>query len=303
MTNRELAQTIDTSESWIEERTGILSRHIAADHEATSDLSLKAAQAALADAGVQSSQVDLIIVATSTPDRVFPSSACLLQAKLGATGGAAFDLQAVCTGFIYAITTADAMIRAGVANTALVVGADTFSRLVDWNDRSTCILFGDGAGAVVIAESSRPGIRGAALHADGSRAGMLTVNGQICQGRVRGGTGYLTMDGRAVFRAAVDALYEAANEVLDTSRAKVTDVDFVIPHQANLRIIQALQRRLDVPPERMVVTVSHHGNTAAASVPLALDHAVRSGTIRSGHQVLLDSVGAGFTWGATLLEM
>jgi 3-oxoacyl-[acyl-carrier-protein] synthase-3 len=302
VTNDELAATVDTSDEWIRTRTGIRQRHIAAPGEATSDLALHASRAALDSAGLKPADIDLIIVATSTPDQVFPSSACLLQAKLGASGCAAFDVQAVCTGFVYALALADGMIRAGQNRRVLVVGAEVFSRIVDWNDRATSVLFGDGAGAVVLAADSSPGILATTLHADGSQAHILSVPGAMCGGRIEGSP-FLQMDGAAVFKFAVRVLDEVARETLERCGLTAADIDWLIPHQANLRILEATAKRLGIDAARVVVTVDRHANTSAASVPLALDVAVRDGRIRPGHKVMLEGVGGGFTWGAALVQM
>ena len=300
--NEEFAQRLDTTDAWIRERTGIAERRIADASQASSDLALEASREALAAAQLKPGDIDLIIVATSTPDFVFPSTACLLQAKLGAKNCPAFDVQAVCSGFIYGLATADSFIRAGTVRHALVVGAEVFSRIMDWNDRATCVLFGDGAGAVVLAADSAPGIHASALHADGSYAGVLSVPGNLSGGRIVGSP-YLQMQGNQVFKIAVKVLDEVAREVLATARMKIDDIDWLIPHQANVRILEATARKLGLPLERLVVTVDHHGNTSAASVPLALDECVRAGRIRAGHRVLMQGVGGGFTWGAVLATM
>jgi 3-oxoacyl-[acyl-carrier-protein] synthase-3 len=297
--NEEFAQRLDTTDAWIRERTGIAERRIADASQASSDLALEASREALAAAQLKPGDIDLIIVATSTPDFVFPSTACLLQAKLGAKNCPAFDVQAVCSGFIYGLATADSFIRAGTLRRALVVGAEVFSRIMDWNDRATCVLFGDGAGAVVLAADSAPGIHASALHADGSYASLLSVPGNLSGGRIVGSP-YLQMQGNQVFKIAVKVLDEVAREVLATARMKIDDIDWLIPHQANVRILEATARKLGLPLERLVVTVDHHGNTSAASVPLALDECVRAGRIRAGHRVLMQGVGGGFTWGAVL---
>jgi 3-oxoacyl-[acyl-carrier-protein] synthase-3 len=272
------------------------------DTSPTSDLALEASRAALTAAGVRPDEIDLIILATSTPDFVFPSTACLLQAKLGIKNCPAFDVQAVCSGFVYALATADSFIRAGVHRRALVVGAEVFSRILDWNDRGTCVLFGDGAGAVVLAPGERPGVHASVLHADGSHAGILSVPGNVCGGRITGSP-YLQMQGSQVFKFAVKVLDEVARETVSAAGMQLGDIDWLIPHQANVRILEATARKLGLPPERLVVTVDHHGNTSAASVPLALDEFVRAGKIRAGHRVMLQGVGGGFTWGATLATM
>ena len=300
--NDEFAQRLDTTDAWIRERTGIVERRIADASQAASDLALEASRAALAAARLKPRDIDLIIVATSTPDFVFPSTACLLQAKLGAKNCPAFDVQAVCSGFIYGLATADCFIRAGTVRRALVVGAEVFSRIMDWNDRATCVLFGDGAGAVLLAADSAPGIHASALHADGSYASVLSVPGNVSGGRIVGSP-YLQMQGNQVFKMAVKVLDEVARETLSAAGMQVGDIDWLIPHQANVRILEATARKLGVPLERLVVTVDHHGNTSAASVPLALDEWVRAGKIRAGHRVLMQGVGGGFTWGAVLATM
>jgi 3-oxoacyl-[acyl-carrier-protein] synthase III len=301
VTNQELQSRIETSDEWIVSRTGIEARHVAADGELTSDLALHAARAAMESAGVTADDIDLIIVATTTPDMIFPSTACLLQAKLGVKSGAAFDVQAVCTGFIYALATADKFVASGAHKCALVIGAEVFSRLLDWNDRRTCVLFGDGAGAVVVKPSDAPGIYSSHLHSDGSYSHILRVAGGIAEGQIRGNP-YLEMDGQAVFRLAVRVLDECSREALEHNGFKGTDLDWFVPHQANLRIINATADKMGVPRERVVTTVARHGNTSAASVPLALDKAVRDGRIQPGHLVLLEGVGGGMTWGSVLLR-
>lgn len=302
VTNDELAKRVDTSDEWIRTRTGIRQRHLAAPGQTASDLALEASRNAIAAAGIDAGDIDLIIVATSTPDFVFPSTACLLQAKLGVKGCPAFDLQAVCSGFVYALATADKFIRSGQHRCALVVGAEVFSRILDWNDRGTCVLFGDGAGAVILRADSKPGIMGTILHADGSHAGILSVPGQVCGGNVTGHP-FLKMDGPAVFKFAVRVLDEVAREVLEMCNVQVSDLDWLIPHQANVRILEATAKRLGIDPKKVVVTVDIHGNTSAASVPLALDVAVRDGRVKRGDKVMLQGVGGGFTWGAVLVEM
>lgn len=296
------ARGIETSDDWIVARTGIRARHFAAPEVACSDMALDAARHALKAAGLEASDIDLIIVATSTPDMVFPSAACILQNKLGAAGCPAFDVQAVCSGFVYALTVADAMIRAGTAQRALVVGSEIFSRLLDFNDRTTCVLFGDGAGAVVLEASDTPGILASDLHADGRHVGILCVPGHVSGGQVSG-LPLLTMDGPAVFKLAVGVLESAARAALDKAGLTEADIDWLIPHQANIRIMQGTARKLKLSTDKMVVTVDQHGNTSAASIPLALDHAVRSGQVKPGETVLLEGVGGGFTWGAVLLKM
>jgi 3-oxoacyl-[acyl-carrier-protein] synthase-3 len=291
LAERLAADGIETSDAWIQERTGIQSRHFAEPGQKCSDLALPAAQAALESAGLDAEQIDLIIVATTTPDMVFPSTACLLQAKLGVHGCAAFDVQAVCSGFLYALSVADAMIRAGSARHALVVGSEVFSSLLDFKDRSTCVLFGDGAGAVVLGPSEEPGILATALHADGRQAGVLCVPQD-----------YVQMDGQAVFKLAVGALEKVAQEVLAKAGREASSIDWLIPHQANLRIMKGTCKKLGLPEERMVVTVQEQGNTSAASVPLALDTAIRDGRIHRGQSLMLEGVGGGFTWGAALIQ-
>jgi len=302
MTNHDFAARLDTSDAWIRERTGIVERHIADKSQSSSDLALAASKSALQAAGAQASELDLIIVATSTPDYVFPSTACLLQAKLGVKGSAAFDVQAVCSGFVYGLATADAMIKSGSYKKALVVGAEVFSRILDWNDRGTCVLFGDGAGAVVLAADSKPGVHASILRADGSHAGILSVPGNVCGGAILG-TPFLRMDGQAVFKFAVRVLDESARETMAAAKMALEDVDWLIPHQANVRILEATARKLGLPREKLVVTVDHHGNTSAASVPLALDEFVRAEKIRAGQRVLMQGVGGGFTWGSSLVTL
>ena len=303
VTNDDLvARGVDTSDEWVVERTGIRRRHLAETHQSSSDLALEASRAAIAHAGIDIGQIDLILVATSTPDYVFPSTATLLQAKLGIkNGAAAMDVQAVCSGFTYALTVADKFIRSGSHRCALVVGAEVFSRILDWDDRSTCVLFGDGAGAVVVEAAEEPGILASALHADGSYADILSVPGNVCGGKITGSP-LLQMDGQAVFKLAVKVLAEVAREVLTDAGLDVADVDWLIPHQANVRILHSTAKKLGLPMEKVIVTVSDHGNTSAASIPLALDVAVRDGRIRRGQNLLLEGVGGGFTWGAVLLK-
>ena len=302
VTNDEFARRLDTSDAWIRERTGIAERRIADASQASSDLALEASRAALAAAQLAPADIDLIIVATSTPDYVFPSTACLLQAKLGVRQCPAFDVQAVCSGFVYALAIADRFIRSGMNRRALVVGTEVFSRIMDWNDRATCVLFGDGAGAVVLAAGDTPGIHASVLHADGSYADILSVPGNVCGGRIVGSP-YLQMQGNQVFKLAVKVLDEVARETLAAAEMSVADVDWLIPHQANVRILEATARKLGVPRERLVVTVDRHGNTSAASIPLALDEYVRAGKIRTGQRVMMEGVGGGFTWGAVLATM
>jgi 3-oxoacyl-[acyl-carrier-protein] synthase-3 len=292
---------LETSDEWIVERTGIRARHFADDGVNASDLAAEASRHALQAAGCAAADIDLIIVATSTPDMVFPSTAAIVQHKLGVAGCPAFDLQAVCSGFVYALTVADAMIRSGGARKALVVGAEVFSRILDFQDRTTCVLFGDGAGAVVLEDSDTPGILATELHADGSHVGILCVPGTVAGGQVLGDP-LLKMDGQAVFKLAVGVLEGVARSVLAKAGRTEADVDWLIPHQANIRIMQSTARKLKLDLARLVVTVDQHGNTSAASVPLALDHAVRGGQVRKGDTVLLEGVGGGFTWGAVLLD-
>jgi len=295
------ADGIQTSDAWIVERTGIRARHFADEGQLASDLAVIAARHALEAAGRRPDEIDLIIVATSTPDMIFPSTACIVQRKLGMHGGAAFDLQAVCTGFVYALATADSMIRGGLATRALVVGSEVFSRILDFKDRGTCVLFGDGAGAVVLEGSDQPGLLASELHADGRHADILCVPGQVSGGAVTGDP-FLRMDGQAVFKLAVGVLDSVSRSVLAKAGRAADSVDWLIPHQANIRIMSSAARKLGLPAERLVVTVDEHGNTSAASIPLALDCAVRDGRISRGDSVLLQGVGGGFTWGAVLLD-
>ncbi|MDE2298881.1 MAG: ketoacyl-ACP synthase III [Burkholderiales bacterium] len=299
----QLAQDgIETSDQWIVERTGIKARHFADAGVACSDLAVQAARHALEAADVDAASIDLIILATSTPDMVFPSTACIVQQKLGIHGGAAFDVQAVCSGFVYALTIADSMIRTGAATKALVIGSEVFSRILDFKDRGTCVLFGDGAGAVVLEASDTPGILSSELHADGRHVGILCVPGHVSGGQVLGDP-LLKMDGPAVFKIAVNVLYDVARSVLDKAGRSEAQVDWLIPHQANIRILQSTSKRLKLPFDKLIVTVDQHGNTSAASIPLALDVSVRSGKIARGDTVLLEGVGGGFTWGAVLLDL
>jgi 3-oxoacyl-[acyl-carrier-protein] synthase-3 len=295
------ARGLESSDDWIVERTGIRARHFAADGVNCSDLALEAARHALESAGRRADEIDLIIVATSTPDMVFPSAACILQHKLGVAGCPAFDVQAVCSGFVYALTIADAMIRAGNASRALVVGSEVFSRLLDFDDRTTCVLFGDGAGAVVLEASATPGLLATDLHADGKHAGILCVPGHVSGGKVLGDP-LLKMDGQAVFKLAVGVLEQSARAVLAKAGRTEADLDWLIPHQANIRIMQGTAKRLKLSLDKLIATVAEHGNTSAASIPLALDHAVRSGRVNRGDTVMLEGVGGGFTWGAVLLD-
>ena len=302
VTNDDLAGRLDTSDAWIRERTGIRQRHIADESQTSSDLALEASRRALDAAGLKAADLDLIVVATSTPDFVFPSTACLLQAKLGVKGSAAFDVQAVCSGFIYGLGIADNFIRAGTHKRALVIGAEVFSRILDWSDRGTCVLFGDGAGAVVLAAGDKPGVHATVLHADGSQAGILSVPGNVSGGRIAG-SAFLQMQGSQVFKFAVRVLDEVARETAAAAGIALEDVDWLIPHQANLRILEATAKKLGLARERLVVTVDHHANTSAASVPLALDEFVRAGNIKPGHKIMMQGVGGGFTWGASLVTM
>ncbi|MFA9438506.1 beta-ketoacyl-ACP synthase III [Uliginosibacterium sp. sgz301328] len=296
-----VARGINTSDAWIIERTGIRQRYIA-DGETTSQLSIKAAQRALEAAGCSAADIDLVVLATTTPDMTFPSTACLVQAELGVPAGAtAFDVQAVCSGFVYALTIADKFIRSGSHKRALVIGAETMSRLIDWNDRSTCVLFGDGAGAVVLEASDQAGILSSALHADGSHSNILYASGAISAGQIAGSP-FLYMDGQSVFKLAVRLLSDVAIEVLEQANMPQADLDWFIPHQANIRIMNSVAKRLELPAAKVVVTVDQHGNTSAASVPLALDAAIRDGRIQRGQSVLLQGVGGGFTWGAVLVR-
>jgi len=306
VSNDELAaelatRNVSTSDEWIVERTGIRQRHVADKGVATSDLAAEAGAKAIADAGLTPADIDLIIVATSTPDFVFPSTACLVQDKLGIRGGAAFDVQAVCSGFVYALTTADSFIRAGRARNVLVIGAEVFSRILDWNDRSTCVLFGDGAGAIVLRAADEPGVLAAQLHADGSLAKILAAAGNVAYGEVVGDP-FLRMDGQAVFKQAVTVLDRSARDVCDEAGVRLEDIDLLIPHQANVRILNFLARKLGLPAEKLMVTVDLHANTSAASVPLAFDAARRQGRVKPGALILMQGVGGGFTWGSVLVR-
>jgi len=300
LTNDDLAKRVDTSDDWIRTRSGIRERRFAAPTEKTSDLAEHAARAALGAAGIAPSDVDLIVVATTTPDMVFPSTACIVQAKLGAHGGAAFDVQAVCSGFVYALAVADRMVASGMAKNALVVGAEIYSRILDWNDRGSCVLFGDGAGAVVLVPSVEPGIASAHLHADGRYSDLLCVPGTVADGAISGRP-YVHMDGQAVFKFAVRVMAEVGSEALAANDVEVGAVDWFIPHQANIRIMEATAKKLGIPLDKMIATVDRHANTSAASIPLALDEAVRDGRIKTGHRLLLIGVGGGFAWGSVLL--
>ncbi|AYR24038.1 beta-ketoacyl-ACP synthase III [Herbaspirillum rubrisubalbicans] len=310
VTNHELAaqlaeQGIETSDEWIVTRSGISARHYAEPAQLSSDLALQAAQRALEAAGMQANDIDLIIMATSTPDHLggFPSTACVVQRKLGITNGApAMDVQAVCSGFVYAMSVADSFIKSGAHKNVLVIGAEVFSRILDFKDRTTCVLFGDGAGAIVMSAAQEPGVLATKLHADGSHGHILCVPGSVNNGAVAG-SAYLYMDGPAVFKLAVSLLDKVAREALEAAQMQSTDVDWLVPHQANIRIMQGTAKKMGLPPEKMVVTVAEHGNTSAASIPLALDQAVRDGRIKPGHTVLMEGVGGGFTWGAVLVRM
>jgi 3-oxoacyl-[acyl-carrier-protein] synthase III len=301
LTNYDLEKMVDTSHDWIVSRSGIVERHIAAEGELTSDLALHASRKAMEMAGVGVDDIDLIIVATTTPDQIFPGTACILQDKLGVRQGAAFDVQAVCSGFVYALNTADMYIRGGQARTVLVVGAEVLTRLLDWTDRSTCVLFGDGAGAVVLQASPTPGILGAKLHSDGRYREMLQANARISQGKIEGSP-FMFMDGQGVFKFAVRALSEVVEELLADQGMLGSDIDWLVPHQANIRIIEATAKKLGLSMDKVVLTVAQHGNTSAASIPLALDVAVREGRIHTGQHLLLEAIGGGFVWGAVLLR-
>jgi len=304
MTNADMEKVVDTTDQWIQDRTGIKQRHIAADDETTCDLATQAALKAIEASGVSKNDIDLIIVATTTPDQVFPSTACLVQKQLDIHGCAAFDVQAVCTGFVYALGIADNFIKAGSAKCALVIGAETLSRILDWNDRGTCVLFGDGAGAVIVQESDKPGILSSHLHADGSYEHLLNVPNGISknQARFREEGAHITMKGNEVFKMAVNTLGRIVDETLEHNKMQKSDIDWLVPHQANIRIINATGKKLGLNPDHVVVTVDKHGNTSAASVPLALDTAVREGRIKEGETVMLEAFGGGFTWGAALLK-
>lgn len=302
LTNYDLEKMVETSHEWIFTRSGIAERHIAADGEMTSDLALHASRRAIEAAGIGPDEIDLLIVATTSPDQIFPSTACILQDKLGMrNGAAAFDMQAVCGGFVYALNTADMYIRGGQAKTALVVGAEVLSRMLDWSDRTTCVLFGDGAGAVVLRASEEPGIVASKLHSDGSHRGMLKAEGRIRNGEVDGDP-FIKMDGQSVFKFAVKVLSDVVEEVLEEQNLSGTDIDWLVPHQANIRIIEATAKKIGLGMDNVVVTVANHGNTSAASIPLALDAAVRDGRIQPGQNILIEAVGGGFTWGAVLIR-
>ncbi len=304
LTNQDLEKIVDTTDQWIRERTGISKRHIVAENQSTVDLAEYAARRALKAAGRDAQDIDLIIVATTTPDRVFPSTACLLQKRLDRHGCAAFDIQAVCTGFVYAVGVADKFIKTGAAKCALVVGAEVLSRVLDWTDRGTCVLFGDGSGAVIIEAGDEPGILSTHLHADGAYESLLTVAGGVGQGyaSLLDGNGYVSMKGNEVFKVAVNTLGRIVDETLEANQLEKSDIDWLIPHQANIRIIQATAKKLKMSMERVVVTVGEHGNTSSASVPLALDVAVRDGRVKRGETLLMEAFGGGFTWGSILLK-
>lgn len=301
VTNYDLEKTVDTTHDWIFSRSGIVERHVAAEGEMSSDLALQASSRAIEAAGISAHDIDLIIVATTTPDHIFPSTACVLQDKLGIKSAIAFDIQAVCSGFIYALNTADLYIRGGQAKNVLVVGTEVLSRILNWQDRTTCVLFGDGAGAVVLQRSDKPGILGAKLHADGSQRCMLSAPGQIINGQIQGEP-FIKMDGQGVFKFAVKSLSDVAEEVLAENKMQGSDIDWMIPHQANIRIIEATAKKLGLGMDKVVLTVATHGNTSAASIPLALDTAVRDGRIKPGQHLLMEAVGGGFTWGAALIR-
>ncbi len=301
LTNHDLESMVDTSDEWIRTRTGIVQRHIAAEDQMASDLAVAASRRAIEAAGIQAQEINLVIVATTTPDMIFPSTACILQHKLGLSNGPAFDVQAVCSGFIYALATADMFIRSGKYRNALVIGAEVYSRIMDWEDRSTCVLFGDGAGAVILTRDQSPGILSSHLHADGSYSQVLAAPANIRSGKIQG-TPFITMEGSTVFKFAVKVLEEAVLEALHENRLQTSDIDWLIPHQANIRIITSTARKLGIPQEKVVITVAQHGNTSAASVPLALDQAVRDGRIQPGQHIVLEGVGGGFTWGSVLLR-
>ena len=302
LTNFDLEKIVETSHDWIVSRSGIIERHIAADDEMASDLALHASRRAIEAAGISADEIDLVIVATTSPDKMFPSTACILQDKLGIRNrSAAFDMQAVCGGFVYALNTADLYIRGGQAKTVLVVGAEVLSRMLDWSDRTTCVLFGDGAGAVILQASATPGIVAGKLHADGSHQGMLTADGNIRHGEIQGDP-FIKMDGQAVFKFAVKVLSEVVEEILAENNLQGSDISWLVPHQANIRIMEATAKKLGLSMDNVVATVAHHGNTSSASIPLALDTAVRDGRIKAGQNILLEAVGGGFTWGAVLIR-
>lgn len=301
LTNFDLEKMVDTSDEWIRTRSGITQRHIAADDQTASDLAVNASRSAMKNANITADEIDLIIVATTTPDMVFPSTACILQNKLGVKDCPAFDVQAVCSGFVYALAIADMFVCTGKCRNALVVGSEIYSNIIDWKDRSTCVLFGDGAGAVLLTQSNQPGILSSHLHADGNYSNVLSVPGNVCGGKVQGNP-YIQMEGNAVFKFAVKVLEDVALEAIAKNKLQAADIDWLIPHQANIRIIRSTAKKLGISMEKVVTTVEKHGNTSAASVPLALDIAVRDGRIKSDQYVLLEGVGGGFTWGAVLLR-
>jgi 3-oxoacyl-[acyl-carrier-protein] synthase-3 len=304
VTNKDLEKTVDTTDQWIRERTGIEQRHIAVKGQTTVDLAEQAALRAIEAAGIAAADIDLIVFATSTPNKIFPSSACILQARLGIRGCPAFDIQAVCSGFVYALATADKFIQTGTSKKVLVVGAEVFSRIIDWSDRGTCVLFGDGAGAVVLEASDETGILSTHLHADGSYEKLLHVPCGVAENpeKLKAGLGYVEMKGNEVFRMAVNTLGKIVDETLAHNNMKKSDIDWLVPHQANMRIIAATAKKLNMPMDQVVVTVNKHGNTSAASIPLALDEAVRDGRIKRNEVVLLEAFGGGFTWGSALLR-
>ena len=302
LTNYDLEKVVDTTHDWIFSRSGIVERHVAAENELTSDLAMQASLKAIEAGGIEANEIDLIIVATTSPDQLFPSTACILQDKLGIkSGGPAFDIQAVCGGFVYALNTADMYIRAGQAKTALVVGAEVLTRMLDWNDRTTCVLFGDGAGAVLLRASAEPGIVVGKLHADGKHRDMLKAEGNIRNGKIDGDP-FIKMDGQAVFKFAIKVLSDVVEEILEDQKLTGADIDWIVPHQANIRIIEATAKKLGLGMDKVVVTVATQGNTSAASIPLALDTAVRDGRIKKGQNILIEAVGGGFTWGAVLIK-
>ena len=301
LTNLDLERMVDTSDEWIRTRTGITQRHIAREDQTASDLALHASQNAMHAAGVTNKDIDLIIVATTTPDMIFPSTACILQSKLGIENCPAFDVQAVCSGFVYALATADMFVSSGKCRNALVVGSEIYSKIIDWNDRNTCVLFGDGAGAVILSQSDEPGILSTHLHASGSYSDILSAPGSISGGKIQGNP-FINMEGNTVFKFAVKVLEDVVQEAVAKNNLQSTDIDWLIPHQANIRIIQSTAKKLGLPMDKVVVAVDKHGNTSAASIPLALDIAVRDGRIKKDQLVLLEGVGGGFTWGAVLLR-
>ena len=301
LTNHDLESMVDTSDSWIRSRTGIEQRHIAAEDEMASDLAVTACLKAIKSADINANKIDLIIVATTTPDMTFPSTACILQNKLGIKDCPAFDVQAVCSGFVYALATADMFIRSGKCNTALVVGTEIYSRLLDWNDRSTCVLFGDGAGAVLISKSNQQGILSSHLHANGSHYNTLSLPGNISYGKIQGNP-FVTMEGNTVFKFAVKVMEEIVHEALLENNLQISEIDWLIPHQANIRIIKSTAKKLGLPMDKVVTTIAKHANTSAASIPLALDIAVRDKRIQTNQYVILEGVGGGFTWGAVLIR-